>query len=125
MRNLILSPITAITVGLVIASATCAEAGDPAQGEHAFAKCAPCHAKDKTNGAGPGLLGVIGREAGSMSGYRYSKAMKTSRIVWDERSLDAFITAPQKAVPGTTMPFAGIPREQERNDLIAYLETLK
>jgi cytochrome c len=125
MRSLILSRITAISVGLVIASATCAEAGDAAQGEHAFAKCAPCHAKDKTNGAGPGLLGVIGREAGSLSGYRYSKAMKNSHIVWDEKSLDAFITAPQKAVPGTTMPFAGIPREQERNDLIAYLETLK
>jgi len=58
-------------------------------------------------------------------GFRYSSAMKSSNIVWDEKSLDAFLTAPQKAVPGNTMPFAGIPNEQERTDLIAYLETLK
>ena len=85
----------------------------------------PCHAKDKTNGTGPGLLGVIGRHAGLIPGFRNSRAMKNSNIVWDEKSLDAFIAAPQKAVPGTTMPFAGIPRGQERTDLIAYLETLK
>jgi len=51
--------------------------------------------------------------------------MKNSNIVWDEKSLDAFIMAPQKVLPGTTMPLAGIPRQEERNDLIAYLETLK
>ena len=125
MRSLLLPSITAIAVGFVIASGNRADAADAAQGEHAFAKCAPCHAKDKTNGAGPGLLGVVGRQAGSLPGFRYSRAMKNSNMVWDEKSLDAFITAPQKALPGTTMPFAGIPRDQERNDLIAYLETLK
>jgi cytochrome c2 len=84
-----------------------------------------CHAKNNTAGLGPGLLGVIGRHAGSTPGFRYSKAMKNSNIVWDEKSLDAFITAPQKALPGTTMPFAGLPDQQERTDLIAYLEALK
>jgi cytochrome c len=51
--------------------------------------------------------------------------MKSSNIVWDEKSLDAFIMAPQKALPGNTMPFPGISDQEERNDLIAYLETLK
>jgi cytochrome c len=76
-----------------------AQAGDAAQGEHAFAKCAPCHAKDKANGLGPGLSAVIGRHAGSVPGFRYSQAMKNSNIVWDEKSLDAFLMAPQKALP--------------------------
>ena len=71
------------------------------------------------------LLGVIGRHAGSVPGFSYSQAMKNSNIVWDAKSLDAFIMAPQKALPGTTMAFAGIPDQEERNDLIAYLETLK
>jgi cytochrome c len=60
-----------------------------------------------------------------MPGFRYSRAMKTSNIVWDEKSLDAFVAAPQKALPGTVMPFAGLPDQQERTDLLAYLETLK
>jgi cytochrome c len=51
--------------------------------------------------------------------------MKNSTVVWDEKSLDAFVMAPQKALPGTIMPFPGIPGEEERKDLIAYLETLK
>src|SRR5215468_9812137 len=106
MRILLSLPITAVAAAFAVVPGNCAEVGDAAQGQHAFAKCAPCHAKDKTNGAGPGLLGVIGRQAGSITGFRYSKAMKNSNIVWDEKSLDAFITAPQKALPGTTMPFS-------------------
>jgi cytochrome c len=126
MRNPHLLSAAAITVAFVVASSACAEAaGDAAHGEQVFAKCAPCHSKGNTAGLGPGLLGVIGRHAGSMSGFRYSRAMKTSNIVWDEKALDAFVTAPQKAVPGTTMPFAGLQDPQERTDLIAYLETFK
>jgi cytochrome c len=125
MRSLLSLPIIAIAVGFVVMAGNYALAGNVAQGEHAFVKCALCHAKDKTNGIGPGLSGVIGRHAGSVPGFRYSEAMKNSNIVWDEKSLDAYIMAPQKALPGTTMPFAGIPDQEERNDLIAYLETLK
>jgi len=51
--------------------------------------------------------------------------MKNSNVVWDEKSLDAFIMAPQKVVPGNTMPFPGIQDPEQRNDLIAYLEMLK
>ncbi|UQD77476.1 cytochrome c family protein [Bradyrhizobium japonicum] len=100
-------------------------AGDPAKGEVVFAKCASCHAKDKSNRMGPGLLGVVGRQAGSVQGFHYSRAMKGANIVWDDKSLDAFVAAPQRAVPGTVMPFAGIADPQQRTDLIAYIETLK
>jgi cytochrome c len=125
MWSLYRSPAAAIAVAFVIVSGGRADATDVAHGEHVFAKCAPCHAKNNTAGLGPGLLGVIGRQAGSTPGFRYSRALKSSNIVWDEKSLDAFITAPQQAVPGTTMPFSGLPDQQERTDLIAYLETLK
>jgi cytochrome c len=121
----LLLPTAAIAVAFVVVSGGCADAGNASQGEHVFAKCAPCHAKDKTGGLGPGLLGIVGRQAGSMPGFRYSRAMKTSNVVWDEKSLDAFIAAPQKAVPGNVMPFSGVQDQAERTDLIAYLETLK
>ncbi|SRR5258708_5101283 len=100
-------------------------AGDPAKGQQVFAKCASCHAKDRSNRTGPGLLGIAGRQSGSAPGFHYSRAMKASNITWDDKSLDAFIASPQKLVPGTTMPFAGMQDQQQRSDLISYLDTLK
>jgi cytochrome c len=123
MRGLFSLPIAAVAVTLTAAPGFCA--GDAAKGEKDFVMCAACHAKDMTNGIGPGLSGVIGRHAGSAPGFGYSPAMKNSSIVWDEKSLNAFIMAPQTAVPGNTMPFPGIPDQAQRSDLIAYLETLK
>jgi cytochrome c len=114
-----------LQLGLLLCPAIMPRRGNVAQGEHAFMKCALCHAKNKTNGLGPGLSGVIGRHAGSVPGFHYSEAMKNSNIVWDEKSLDAFLMAPQKDLPGTTTAFVGIPDQEERGDLIAYLETLK
>jgi cytochrome c len=93
-------------------------------GQQAFAACAPCHAADQ-NGAGPKIGGVLNRPAGSVEGFRYSRAMKNSGIVWDEKSLDAYLAEPQKLVPGNLMPFSGIADAQKRSDLIAYLGTLK
>src|SRR5262249_8565415 len=123
MRSLVSLPIAAVAVAFAVGPAYCA--GDAAKGEREFAKCAFCHAKGKGNGIGPRLSGGIGRHAGSAPGLGYSEAMKNSNIVWDEKSLDAFVAAPQAAVPGTSMPFPGLMDAGERNDLIAYLETLK
>jgi cytochrome c len=119
--------VAAMSAFLVLVMAIdCAEAaGDSEKGQVVFAKCAPCHAKDKSKRMGPGLFGVVGRQAGSVEGFHYSRAMKKANITWDDKSLDAFIAAPQKVVPGTVMPFAGIPDQQVRADLIAYLETLR
>src|SRR5262245_18837180 len=123
MRSLLSLPIAAVAVTFAAVPGHCA--GNAAKGEQKFAKCAICHAKDKTNGIGPGLAGIIGRHAGALPEFSYSQAMKNSNIVWNEKSLDTFIMATQSAVPGNTMPFPGIPDQQERNDLIAYLESLK
>src|SRR5262249_393310 len=122
MRNLHQLSAASIAVAIVVASGVRALAGDAAQGEHVFAVCAPCHARDTTSRLGPGLLGIVGRRAGAVPGFRYSRVMKTANIVWDDKSLDAFITAPQRSMPGTTMPFSGLPDQQKRTDLIAYLE---
>src|ERR1035438_7703619 len=101
-----------------------ASAQDVEMGKQAFAACAPCHAADR-NGVGPKISGVLNRTAGSVEGFRYSRAMKNSNIVWDEKSLDAYLAEPQKSVPGNLMPFSGIADAQKRSDLIAYLGTLK
>jgi cytochrome c len=94
-------------------------------GKQVFAQCSPCHSIDGSNGVGPSLSGVVGRKAGSVAGFRYSRAMKSSNTTWDDKSLDAYIADPQKAIPGNLMPFAGIADAKQRADLIAYLQTLK
>jgi cytochrome c len=96
-------------------------AGDPAAGEAVYSRCLGCHSLEY-NRTGPKHCGLIGRHAGSASGYDYSDAMKRSKLVWNARTLDRFLADPPKAVPGTTMTYAGVPDPKERADLIAYLE---
>lgn len=116
-------PAAALAVLLTSYGSVCAQ--DTEKGRQAFAACAACHTTNKENRAGPGLGGILGRESGAIEGFRYSRAMKNARLVWDERRLDDFITAPQKLIPGTIMPFSGIANAERRADLIAYLKTLK
>jgi cytochrome c len=118
-------PLLAVAFVAALGVAGSGQAQDAAHGETVFKVCAACHAKDQTNRTGPGLQGVVGRTAGTVPGFRFSRAMKQSGIVWDETSLDAYLAAPQKAVPGNTMPYAGMKNDQDRADLIAYLATLK
>ena len=66
-----------------------------------------------------------GRKAGSLAGFPYSRAMRTSRGAWDEKSLDTFIAEPQKAIPGNTMPFAGVSDPKQRAEIVDYLKTLQ
>jgi len=66
--------------------------------------------------------GLFGRPAGSVPGFDYSAAMKNSGIVWSPATLDLFLRGPRQMVPGTKMTFVGVPKAQERADLIAYLE---
>ena len=91
----------------------------------AFAACAACHSSDGTNGLGPSLKGVVGRKAGSAAGFRYSPAMKKTATTWDEKSLDNFLADTQKAIPGNTMPFPGVPDAAQRAEIIAYLKSVK
>ena len=107
------------------ASAGPGYAQDAEHGKSVFKACAACHATDRANRVGPGLEGIIGRKAGTVPGFRYSNAMKKSGIVWDAKTLDAYVESPQKVVPGNRMPYAGLKNPTDRADLVAYLATLK
>ena len=102
--------------------------GDAAAGERVFRKCQACHAvgEGAENKVGPVLNGVIGRTAGTLEGFAYSDAMVEAGQngeVWTEEELDAYLTNPRAAVPGTKMSFAGLRNEDERENVIAYLAT--
>ncbi len=95
--------------------------GDPKAGEMIYSRCFACHALayDRT---GPRHCGLFGRRAGSVKGFAYSDAMKRSKIVWNEKTLDRFLANPFAVVPGTAMGYAGVTDKKERADLIAYLK---
>ncbi len=95
--------------------------GDPARGESLYSRCQGCHSID-VDRVGPRHAGLFGRQAGSLAEYNYSDAMRAAGVVWGEATLDRFLTAPRKFIPGTKMPFAGLPDAQERADLIAWLK---
>ena len=98
--------------------------GDAAKGEKVFAQCKACHvAEPGVNRVGPSLHGVVGRTAGSIAGFNYSKANKESGVTWNEEVLFTYLEAPQKFMPGTRMAFAGLKNPQDRADVIAYLKT--
>ena len=98
-------------------------AGDAAKGKQVFAKCQACHSIEAgTNKLGPSLHGLIGRTSGSIDGFRYSDAMKNAHLTWDEATLDKYLANPKTLVPGTKMVFPGLPKEEDRLAVIAYLK---
>ncbi len=102
-------------------------AGDATAGEALFKqKCAICHSPDAgVNKIGPSLHGVVGRKAGSLDGYTYSDAMKNANRTWDAATLSDYLTNPRQKIPGVKMIFAGLPEQSDRDNVIAYLSTLK
>ena len=113
---------------LVVAGATalCAAvpalaAPDAARGEQLYARCVACHALAHDR-VGPRHCGLFGRLAGSVPGFDYSPAMKNSRVTWNDKTLDRFLTEPLKMVPGSSMTYAGVADPKDRADLIAYLK---
>ncbi len=117
--------LVASAVGLIASSAQAA--GDATKGKDLFSRCMVCHTADKggPNRVGPNLFGVVGRKAGTLAGYSYSAAMKSSNITWSEDVLAKYLLAPSKMVPGTKMPFGGFTDPNQAADVAAYLATLK
>lgn len=101
-------------------------AADVGAGEKSFAKCRACHKIDGTDGTGPHLNGVVDRDKAAAAGFGYSDALKgMAGTAWTPENLNAFLTNPRTYAPGNKMSFAGLPRAQERANLIAYLATTK
>jgi cytochrome c len=113
---------------LIALSACSAHAGgDATRGADLFRQnCAACHSQERgQNLVGPSLFSVVGRAAASLADFSYSSAMKSSGIVWTADQLMAYLKAPRKYVPGVKMMFPGLTDEKDRENVIAFLATLR
>src|SRR3979490_185761 len=101
-----------------------AQEGNASRGQQDFRACAPCHSLETDrNMTGPSLADLWGRKAGGLPSFeRYSDALKSSGIIWDDRALDGWLTDPQRMVPDNEMPFEGIKDARVRADLLAFLQ---
>ena len=126
IRSKLIATVLASAMALPMAAA----AQDAAKGEKVFKKCKACHAvgdgaKNKT---GPMLNGIVGRAAGSIEGFKYSKPMMAAAeggLVWTEEELAGYLTKPKEYMPGTKMSFAGLKKEKDRDNIIAYLASFE
>jgi cytochrome c len=125
-----LFPITGAALGyallaLMLSGSTANAAGDAKAGQAVFTRCAACHSTSPgVNKIGPSLAGIVGSQSGAVPGFHFSSAMKNANITWDDASLDKFLQNPNGLVHGTAM-FFSLPNATDRQNVIAYLETLK
>lgn len=121
MRKIAIIALFALTS---LSSTYAAEKGDKTRGQRDFSACAACHSLEPNrNMTGPSLANLWGRKAGTLSSFdRFSDPLKASGIVWRDRTLDQWLTDPQRLVPGNEMPFPGIKDERGRADLLAFLK---
>ena len=120
--------ILASAVAMVPAHAETSVAGDPVAGARTFGQCKACHSAEATgkDAVGPNLFKAYGSKAATRrTKFAYSPALKASKLVWNDATLDQWLTDPAKKVPGTKMAFIGFPRKAMRDNVIAYLKTLK
>jgi cytochrome c len=126
MRKVLASALTAVAIVAIWGTPAFAQPASAPNmhGKLLFLRCASCHSiGDGTGGRiGPNLKDVFERKAGSLPGYNYSTAMKAQNFVWDDATLDRWLTQPNALVPGTAMAFGGISNEDDRRALIAYLK---
>jgi cytochrome c len=122
-RNVI-SSLLLMTASFAMAQTSATTAGNALKGKEIYdARCSACHSVDD-NRVGPMHLGVFGRKAGGVKNYRYSDALKKSKIVWNRDNLTAWLANPEMLIPGQRMGYA-MDNAQDREDVVAYLATLK
>ena len=121
MKNLILNLSVAVTL---LAAISGARAQDVAAGETSFHKCMACHSigEGAKNKVGPELNGLDGRHSGTAPDYSYSDANKNSGLTWDEATLTEYLKNPRAKVPGTKMIFPGLTKDEDIDNVIAYLK---
>jgi cytochrome c len=113
----------ALSAVLLAAAQGALAAGDPKKGQRVFNKCKACHSLVAgQRRIGPTLYGMFGREAGTLDGFSFSSAMKKSKVVWTEKTLDQYLAKPREFMPGNKMAFPGLTKKEERDDVIAYLK---
>src|ERR1700730_151371 len=123
MTRLAMRPIAWIPAMLVGAVGVAHAGGDPARGEKLYEDCVACHPIERSvHGIGPTLYGILGRKAGEMADYRYSRALRGSGITWTAEAHDTFIADPLASVPANRMPCAEMRHAPDRADVIAYLQ---
>jgi len=119
MRKILL---LAFGAALVLAAPS-AIAQDATAGKKVFKKCKACHSvKAGKRKVGPSLFDIVGQKAATAKKFKYSKAMRKSGVTWDEASLDAFLKKPKKFMKGTRMSFAGLKKQADRDNVIAYMK---
>ena len=97
--------------------------GDLERGRKLYLQCRACHSlkENEPHKIGPNLFKIIGSKAGRMKGYNYSDALSKSEIVWTIENLDLWLEKPYEIIPGNKMVFSGMSKQEDRNDLIAYV----
>ena len=97
--------------------------GDLDRGRKLYLQCRACHSlkENEPHKIGPNLFKIIGSTAGTMKGYNYSDALSKSEIVWTKENLDLWLEKPYEIIPGNKMVFSGMSKQEDRNDLIAYV----
>ena len=116
-----------ISLAVSLAAGPAFADGDAAKGEKVFKKCKACHTIEQggKNKVGPNLFGIVGKKSASVEGYKYSKAMQNADLTWDDATLSEYLKKPKAFVKGTKMSFAGLKKESDRENLIAYLKTFQ
>ena len=118
------APVLVAALSVLLHASAWAAEGNPSRGANLFENCAACHSLEPNkNMTGPSLAGLWKRRAGTVESFtRYSPALASSDITWDDKTLDAWLENPQHVIPGNTMTFPGISNPQQRADLLAFLK---
>jgi len=119
-----LAPAAATAGGMLLLTVNAASAADAANGKKIFEVCTGCHS-ETARAVGPTLRGVYGRMSGSVPDYKYSAAMKRSKIVWDDQNLHDYIVNPQGKVKASNMSFRGVRNDKDIGDLVEFLKDYK